>query len=144
MNTWYVDNKYNIDYIFNNVLQFINAHNIQLIIDIRTLYGSFIKLAYKTSHKPYKRPIYTYYNIRSRHIHTNCSEYELNMGGYLFDLIHELTQDIQEYDSDFLSRLQNHSIQIFFENACIINSSNHFQSSKDDYNTFDETEYIDY
>tara|TARA_B110000908_G_C10166488_1_gene408637 strand:- start:190 stop:615 length:426 start_codon:yes stop_codon:yes gene_type:complete len=123
MNNWIIDNQYNIDYIFNNVRQFIYNYNIALRINIDSLYYHFNNLAYKTSHKPFISYNYSYYNINNKHIqfsYNNYETYDLNIGSNFFDILHDSKVYIQEYNNMFLARLHTHSLQNFFENFFMI------------------------
>jgi hypothetical protein len=48
-NKWYIDNKIDIDTIFNNIILSIEQHNIILKIDYKKLYKHFCIFIFKKS-----------------------------------------------------------------------------------------------
>ena len=127
MNEWYRENKYHIDTFFTPIKNFIDTYNIKIKISINQLYNSFITMAYKGSIKPFKKNSYSYYNIKKSWYN---NYYDTTIGSELFDLIYELKLNSQEYNKNFLDRIQTCSIQNFFE-TFFIDTYNHYETHND-------------
>tara|TARA_B110000977_G_C10707611_1_gene349956 strand:+ start:86 stop:520 length:435 start_codon:yes stop_codon:yes gene_type:complete len=144
MNEWYIDYKYKLEYIFNEVEHFIQNHNIQLYIDRDQLFNDFFYIAYTSSNKPFTRYNYTSYNINKRYYN---NEYDITIGSKFFDLLYDIKLELQEYDKNFLCRLHTHSLQNFFENnfhlgnICI---SKYIEYEQDNINEQQYSKHIDY
>lgn len=127
MNEWYMENKYHIDSFFIPIKKFIDINNIGIKISINQLYNNFITMAYKGSIKPFKKNSYSYYKIKKSWYN---NYYDITIGNELFDLIYELKLRSQEYNINFLDRIQTFSIQNFFE-TFFINTYNQYETYTD-------------
>ena len=127
---WHIENNYNIDYIYNNIIHFINQNNIHLKVSIDNFYNQFIYMCYKGSIIPFKRyRVSKYYISKTWH----NDKYDLTLGNNLFDLLYEIINYIQEYNRSFLDNIYIYSIQNFIESFFIDEYNTNYETSHNNY-----------